>query len=127
MSCNRFFLIATLPFCFSVYAEQGVTDASILNDPTRPIFQEEKSNDNIVIDDVVYQKSSIILQSLFVSEKNKVAVINGVVVEEGDAIDGVMVVDIKKSHVSLLFKSKKVKLIMSKKIYLNKITGEVSE
>lgn len=62
-----------------------------LSDPTRPTSYAA----------VAGKKENLRLESVFIGASRKVAVINGSVVAEGDSVDGIKVLKIKKNSVDV--------------------------
>lgn len=100
--------------------------AASINDPTKPIYSEN-TNSSIVTTAVIKERKVVLLQSIFFGDKNKVAIINGEFLREGDVVDDVLMETIYKNYVMIQYKSNKLKVVLSKKLYLDKVTGEVSE
>jgi hypothetical protein len=97
-----------------------------INDPTKPIFNVNEVPRVMKAPSVIEQKV-ISLQSIFHSSNNKVAVINGRIVKEGASFDGVLLHNVNKNFVVVRYKKKEIKIFISKKIYIDKRTGETSE
>jgi len=114
-----------VPILLVVYLFSGCVSAE-LNDPTKPIYSEVASP---VVDKATFVKEEkvVLLQSIFHSEKNKIAVINGHVLAEGEYIDGILLQKINKDRVIVRYKKKEIELIVSRKLYVDKKTGESSE
>ena len=116
-------LITTL--CFFLMTIPSIAFSS-MNDPTKPIFSEN-SNERIITNPVIKETKVALLQSIFYGVKNKTAVINGKIVKEGESADDMLLKTIQQRHVLLEYKKKIIKLYISKKIYIDKATGEISE
>jgi hypothetical protein len=111
--------------CFLLIAMPSVVFSSI-NDPTKPIFSET-SSERVITAPVIKETKVALLQSIFYGVKNKTAVINGKIVKEGESTDDLLLKKIQQRHVILEYKKKTIKLYISKKIYIDKATGEISE
>lgn len=119
--CRLFYLsIAGLLLLNSSWTLAG------LNDPTKPIYSEN-ANSSIVTNPVVEESKIILLQSILYGKNGKLAIINGELFREGDQVDGVLMESIHKSHVMVKYKENTLKIVLSKKIYINKLTGDISE
>ena len=97
-----------------------------INDPTKPIYSEN-ANSSIVTNPVIKENKIILLQSILYGDHAKIAVINGDMFREGDVIDGVLMESIHKHHVMVKYKDNSMKVVLSKKVYINKLTGDISE
>ncbi|ODS23338.1 hypothetical protein AB835_09280 [Candidatus Endobugula sertula] len=106
------FLVLTSPFSYS------------LNDPTKPIYSVATTYDK-TSQKIVHSSKELLLQSIFLSKEKKIVVVNGDILREGSFVDGVMVDGIHESYVTMKYKGNTVKLMLSKKIYLDEVTGEV--
>ncbi|MFT5419331.1 MAG: hypothetical protein ACI9D5_000065 [Candidatus Endobugula sp.] len=115
---NYFIIILSVFFSVTTYAS--------INDPTKPIYSENETS-SIVTNKVVKESKIVLLQSIFFSSKHKVAILNGTQYKEGDVIDSVTMESIHKDHVFIKFKQSTTRLSVSKKLYLDSITGESSE
>lgn len=123
----RYQLIAVLIFVLcSLYTPISVSDGVKINDPTKPIYSK-RSNAQITNGPIIRERQEIQLQSIFLSKSKKIAIINRELFEEGTVLDGVSVHKIHKNHVSIKYKGKVIKVGLSKKLYLDKLTGEISE
>lgn len=100
--------------------------SAAINDPTKPIYSENGSS-HIVTNRVIEEKKVILLQSIFLGKDKKLAIINGEMLKEGDEIDSLLMESIEKSHVVVKYNTRSIKVFLSKKVYVNKRTGEVSE
>jgi len=116
--CRFAFFILLLSLSLSVF--------SGINDPTKPIFSEN-SSERIITAPVIKKKKVAFLQSVFYGEKNKSAVINGNVVKEGESVDDLLLKNIHKRYVLLEYKENVIKLSIFKKIYIDKVTGDISD
>jgi hypothetical protein len=121
----RFDKVAVLAVFLSFVGFPLLVMAAI-NDPTKPIYSEN-ANSLIVTNPVIVEKKVVLLQSIFFSDKNKVAILNGEAFKEGDLIDDVFMESIQKNHVIIKYKEHSTRLTLSKKIYLDNVTGEISE
>jgi hypothetical protein len=97
-----------------------------INDPTKPIYSENGSS-HIVTNPVLEEKKILLLQSILLGKNNKIAIINGEMLKEGESTGGFSMESIHKNHVMMKYKNNRIKLVLSKKVYINKLTGEVSE
>ena len=97
-----------------------------INDPTKPIYSEN-STSSIVTNPVIKENKIILLQSILYGKTAKVAIINGDLLKEGDVVDGLLIESIHKHHVIVRYKENSVKIVLSKKVYINKLTGDISE
>ena len=97
-----------------------------INDPTRPIYST-KSNVELTNGPVVHDRKRVLLQSIFISTIKKIAVINGDIFNEGDSVGDLMVTEINNNYVLVKYKTKVIKIMLSKEVYLDKVTGNVSE
>jgi hypothetical protein len=116
--CRLAFFIPLLGLSASVF--------SGINDPTKPIFSET-SSERIVTAPVIKKKKVAFLQSVFYGQKNRSAVINGNIVKEGESVDDLLLKNIYKRYVVLEYKENVIKLFLFKKIYIDKVTGDVSD
>ena len=99
---------------------------SAINDPTKPIFNADVS-DHVDTTPLTRKKKLVFLQSIFYGEANKSAVINERVVKEGGFFDGILLKAIYKRHIVLEYKKNEIPLQISKAIYIDKVTGDVSD
>lgn len=97
-----------------------------INDPTKPIYSN-KSSVEITNGPVVHERKEMILQSIFISENKKIAVVNGEIYTENHRENNIIVKKINASSVVVAYKDKEILLKLAKKIYLDKVTGEISE
>lgn len=97
-----------------------------INDPTRPIFSDH-TNHRASPTYTVKELQPFLLQSVFYSKHKQSAIINGVVVQQGAMLDGVMLHEVNRQYVVLRYQGKAVNLMMSETIFIDKHTGEVSE
>ncbi|MGS2717659.1 general secretion pathway protein GspB [Eionea flava] len=100
--------------------------STVVNDPTRPIF-ETHTPSTVTVKPVVAQTMPLLLQSVFYSAKRKSAIINDTVFKQGEMIDGITLHDVKKRQVVLKYKGQSITLVISEKIYIDKHTGEKRE
>ena len=80
--CKTLLLVTVASFSSAVFS---------LSDPTRPSAYTA----------VVGKKENLRLESILIGESRKVAVINGSVVAEGDSVDGIKVLKIRKNGVDV--------------------------
>lgn len=97
-----------------------------INDPTKPIYSENATS-SIVTNPVIKENKIILLQSILYGKTAKVAIINGALFKEGDVVDGLLMESIHKNHVMVRYKDNSMKVVLSKKVYVNKLTGDISE
>jgi hypothetical protein len=97
-----------------------------INDPTKPIYSESGSS-HIVTNPVLEEKKILLLQSILLGKNNKIAIVNGEILKEGENIGDFSMESIHKGHVMMKYKNSSIKLVLSKKLYVNKLTGEISE
>jgi hypothetical protein len=122
MRANNIFRLA----CFVPLLILSLSVFSEINDPTKPIFSEN-SSERIITAPVIKKKKVAFLQSIFYGKKNRSAVINGNIVKEGESVDELFLKNIHKRYVLLEYKENVIKLYFLKKIYIDKITGDVSD
>ena len=120
---NRWFLLVC-SFIYLVFVS-GFSHSSI-NDPTRPIYSN-KSKVEITNGPVLHERKEMVLQSIFISKNKKIAVVSGEIYTENHKENEILVKKINKDNVVVAYKEKEIVLKLSKKIYLDKMTGEISE
>ncbi|XOV89041.1 MAG: hypothetical protein ACFHX7_03920 [Pseudomonadota bacterium] len=74
----------------------GLLLADALTDPTRPPARYAP-----VLEPSVKARSGLLLESILISPYRRIAIINGLRVREGDAVDGSIVTRISRASVSL--------------------------
>jgi P pilus assembly chaperone PapD len=117
--------IVVLFLAFYLLFFSNASFASI-NDPTRPIYSENATS-SIVTTREVTESKLIHLQSIFISEKRKVAVLNGEVVKEGVVSNEVSVIAIEPDHIVVEYKDQQLHVKLFSKVYIDKTTGDIRE
>lgn len=97
-----------------------------INDPTKPIYSEN-SESSILTKPVIQEKKIFLLQSLFLSDKKRIAIVNGKMLREGEEGNELFIESIGKNYAIVKYNNNSIKLFLSKKVYLDKLTGEVSD
>lgn len=106
---NYIFLLLALNFSSLVFAEESAssstnketaTQATIINDPTKPLGYQVKSNKKI------YRPRLPVLQSIVVDNQKRRAIMNNKYYEVGQKIEGYKITRIEKDTVYLLYDSK---------------------
>ncbi len=104
----------------------SVTTQGAINDPTRPIYSEN-ANSSVSTSRLIKEQKILLLQSIFFTETHKTAVVNNEIYKEGDVVNEMIVESIKKDYVLVRYKKQSLKLLLAKKLYIDKATGEISE
>lgn len=94
--CKEFILVYGLASA-SLLMLMPAMVLSDMSDPTRPAFLSEKK----VIKKQIIVEKRLILNSTFVSNNRKVAIINDNVVSEGDTVDNALILRISRNFVQV--------------------------
>lgn len=110
---NRYKLLMSLILCSPYLFAEAVLE----QDPTQP---SEYNNTNYDVlknnKNLNSENSELLLTAIFISNKNKFAIINGSIIKEGDEINGKIIKKIENNKVSFLDKGKVVDLKLLGKI-----------
>ena len=115
----NFFLVVSILFSGEVFS-------SSINDPTKPIYSNSSGEKKSLKPEAKSHKE-LSLQSIFFSSDKKIVVVNGEILKEGNAVEGVVIEDIHEDYVTVKYKKTTAKLMLSKKLYLDELTGEISD
>ncbi len=111
---------------FGALLSHNLWASAPINDPTRPIYQENGSS-QIITNPILEEKKVILVQSILLGKNNRLAIVNGTLYKVGDQADELLVELIDKYYVQLSYKGQSIKAQLAKKLYVNKRTGEISE